>query len=49
MDIQEKIEACERKKHDGNLLFKAEKFRRASYKYEKANYPLLDPIETSLS
>lgn len=36
MDTQEKIEACERKKHDGNLLFKAENFRRASKKYEKA-------------
>ncbi|XP_020219678.2 70 kDa peptidyl-prolyl isomerase [Cajanus cajan] len=36
MDTQEKIEACERKKHDGNLLFKAESFRRASKKYEKA-------------
>ncbi|KAJ1404534.1 Tetratricopeptide-like helical domain superfamily [Sesbania bispinosa] len=36
MDTQEKIEACERKKHDGNLLFKAENFRRASNKYEKA-------------
>lgn len=35
MDTQEKIEACERKKHDGNLLFKAENFRRASKKYEK--------------
>ncbi|KAL5154718.1 Peptidyl-prolyl cis-trans isomerase FKBP65 [Glycine soja] len=36
MDTQEKIEVCERKKHDGNLLFKAENFRRASKKYEKA-------------
>ncbi|TKY62748.1 Peptidyl-prolyl cis-trans isomerase FKBP65 [Spatholobus suberectus] len=36
MDTQEKIEACERKKHDGNLLFKAKNFRRASKKYEKA-------------
>lgn len=36
MDTQEKIEACERKKHDGNLLFKAQNFRHASKKYEKA-------------
>ncbi|KAH1257919.1 Peptidyl-prolyl cis-trans isomerase FKBP65 [Glycine max] len=36
MDTQEKIEACERKKHDGNLLFKVENFRHASKKYEKA-------------
>ncbi|KAL2320604.1 hypothetical protein Fmac_029573 [Flemingia macrophylla] len=36
MNTREKIEACERKKHDGNLLFKAENFRRASKKYEKA-------------
>ncbi|QCD97091.1 peptidyl-prolyl cis-trans isomerase FKBP65-like [Vigna unguiculata] len=36
MDTQEKIEACERKKHDGNLLFKAENFMHASKKYEKA-------------
>ncbi|KAJ0100484.1 hypothetical protein Patl1_21094 [Pistacia atlantica] len=26
MDTQEKIEACERKKHDGNLLFRAGKY-----------------------
>ncbi|CAI8613777.1 unnamed protein product [Vicia faba] len=36
MDTQEKLEACELKKHDGNLLFKAKSFRRASMKYEKA-------------
>ncbi|KAJ4706723.1 Peptidylprolyl isomerase [Melia azedarach] len=36
MDTQEKIEACERKKHDGNLLFRAGKFWRSSKKYEKA-------------
>ncbi|XP_031281283.1 70 kDa peptidyl-prolyl isomerase-like [Pistacia vera] len=36
MDTQEKIEACERKKHDGNLLFRAGKYWRASKKYEKA-------------
>jgi len=35
MDTQEKIEACERKKYDGNLLFKAENFMHASKKYEK--------------
>ncbi|XP_075637885.1 70 kDa peptidyl-prolyl isomerase-like isoform X2 [Castanea sativa] len=36
MDTKEKIEACERKKNDGNVLFKAGKFWRASRKYEKA-------------
>ncbi|CAJ2671797.1 unnamed protein product [Trifolium pratense] len=36
MDTQEKLEACEQKKHDGNLLFKAQNFSRASKKYEKA-------------
>ncbi|KAF5750318.1 hypothetical protein HS088_TW03G00652 [Tripterygium wilfordii] len=36
MDSEEKIEACERKKNDGNLLFKSGKFPRASKKYEKA-------------
>jgi FK506-binding protein 4/5 len=35
MDTQEKLEACEQKKHDGNLLFKAQNFSRASKKYEK--------------
>lgn len=35
MDTKEKIEACERKKYDGNVLFKAGKFWRASRKYEK--------------
>lgn len=35
MNTEEKIEACERKKHDGNLLFKAENFMHASKKYEK--------------
>nr|XP_024922496.2 70 kDa peptidyl-prolyl isomerase-like isoform X1 [Ziziphus jujuba var. spinosa] len=39
MDTHEKMEACERKKHNGNLLFKAGKYWRASKKYEKAaNY-----------
>ncbi|GMP97920.1 hypothetical protein CsSME_00046001 [Camellia sinensis var. sinensis] len=40
MDTQEKIEACERKKHEGNALFKAGKVRRASKKYEKEFYLL---------
>ncbi|XP_024031211.1 70 kDa peptidyl-prolyl isomerase [Morus notabilis] len=38
MDTSEKLEFCERKKHDGNLLFKAGKFWCASKKYEKENY-----------
>ncbi|KAH9738761.1 peptidyl-prolyl cis-trans isomerase FKBP65 [Citrus sinensis] len=40
MDTHEKIEACERKKHDGNLLFRAGKYWRASKKYEKATCKL---------
>ncbi|XP_058107370.1 70 kDa peptidyl-prolyl isomerase-like [Magnolia sinica] len=36
MDTVEKIEACQRKKDDGNKFFKAGKFWRASKKYEKA-------------
>ncbi|MED6124398.1 hypothetical protein PIB30_058576 [Stylosanthes scabra] len=36
MENKEKLEACERKKHDGNLMFKAENFKRASMEYEKA-------------
>ncbi|KAL5546788.1 hypothetical protein UlMin_006475 [Ulmus minor] len=36
MDMLEKMEACERNKHDGNVLFKAGKFWQASRKYEKA-------------
>ncbi|KAI3446548.1 hypothetical protein Pfo_003213 [Paulownia fortunei] len=35
MDAQERITACETKKHDGNILFKAGKFQLASKKYEK--------------
>ncbi|TXG70247.1 hypothetical protein EZV62_005182 [Acer yangbiense] len=38
MDTQEKIKACERKKHDGNLLFKTANFWHASKKYEKARH-----------
>lgn len=41
MDTHEKIEACESKKHDGNLLFRAGKYWRASKKYEKASRHLL--------
>lgn len=36
MDTQEKIEACEKKKQEGNTMFKAGKFWLASKKYEKA-------------
>ena len=38
MENHEKLEACERKKHDGNMLFKAGKFWHASKKYEKEIY-----------
>lgn len=36
MDTPEKIEAAGKKKEDGNALFKAGKYMRASRKYEKA-------------
>ncbi|GAB4851800.1 hypothetical protein Ancab_031199 [Ancistrocladus abbreviatus] len=36
METREKMETCEKKKQDGNLLFKAGKFWHASKKYEKA-------------
>ena len=35
MDTKEKLEACQRKKNDGNELFKAGRFQLASKKYEK--------------
>ncbi|KAA8517370.1 hypothetical protein F0562_017663 [Nyssa sinensis] len=38
MDTREKIEPSERTKHDGNVLFKAGKFWRASMKYERECY-----------
>lgn len=41
MDNHEKLEACERKKQDGNMLFKAGKFWRASKKYEKEILPII--------
>ncbi|KAJ8755324.1 hypothetical protein K2173_019122 [Erythroxylum novogranatense] len=36
MNTQEKIEAASRKKEEGNVLFKAGKYERASKRYEKA-------------
>ena len=36
MDTAEKIEAAGKKKEDGNALFKAGKYLRASKKYDKA-------------
>lgn len=36
MNTEEKLEASERKKMDGNTLFKTGKFQQASNKYEKA-------------
>ena len=35
MNNQEKIEAAGKKKEEGNVLFKAGKFARASKRYEK--------------
>lgn len=37
METDEKLKACEIKKEEGNVLFKAGKFWRASRKYEKAS------------
>ncbi|XP_019188092.1 PREDICTED: 70 kDa peptidyl-prolyl isomerase-like isoform X1 [Ipomoea nil] len=37
METREKIEACERNKQEGNLLFKSGKFQHASKKYEQAS------------
>ncbi|KAI7748811.1 hypothetical protein M8C21_019574 [Ambrosia artemisiifolia] len=36
LTTQEKIEACMRKKEEGNSLFKKQKYERASKRYEKA-------------
>jgi FK506-binding protein 4/5 len=41
MDTKEKIEACERNKNDGNVLFKAGKILSASRKYEKESSHLV--------
>lgn len=35
MNTQEKIEAAGKKKEEGNVLFKAGKYARASKRYEK--------------
>lgn len=35
MNTEEKLEACERKKMDGNALFREGKFNDASNKYDK--------------
>lgn len=35
MNTQEKIEAAGKKKEEGNVLFKAGKYARASRRYEK--------------
>lgn len=37
MNTQEKIEAAGKKKEEGNVLFKAGKYERASKRYEKVN------------
>lgn len=37
MDTAEKIEAAGKKKEEGNALFKAGKYLRASRRYEKVN------------
>ena len=37
MNTEEKIEAAGKKKEEGNVLFKAGKYSRASKKYEKVS------------
>lgn len=37
MKTEEKIEAAGKKKEEGNALFKAGKYKRASKRYEKVN------------
>lgn len=37
MNTQEKIEAASKKKEEGNVLFKAGKYLRASKRYEKVS------------
>lgn len=37
LSTQEKIEASGRKKEEGNILFKKQKYERASKRYEKVN------------
>ena len=40
MNTQEKIEAAAKKKEEGNALFKAGKYGRASKRYEKVKHRL---------
>lgn len=40
MNTEEKIEAAGKKKEEGNALFKAGKYLRASKRYEKVNIRL---------
>lgn len=50
MESTEKIEACERKKLDGNSLFNNGKFLRASKKYDKEfDYTKIKHIQNRLS
>jgi FK506-binding protein 4/5 len=44
MNNQEKIKAAERKKEEGNLLFKSGKYLRAGKKYDKVAQHLISPI-----
>lgn len=37
MNTEEKIEAAAKKKEEGNVLFKAGKYAKASKRYEKVN------------
>ena len=38
MNTEEKIEAAGKKKEEGNALYKAGKYAKASKRYEKVNY-----------
>lgn len=39
LNTQEKIEAAGKKREEGNALFKAGKYERASKRYEKVSHP----------
>lgn len=44
MNTEEKIEAASRKKEEGNALFKAGKYARASKKYEMVRLSVVKAI-----
>lgn len=46
MNTPEKIEAAGKKKEEGNALFKAGKYARASQRYEKVSSSILNEVES---